>query len=216
MNALRKRHPLLAMALPAAKQAANELSPGMEHGNEHTDFAALMHTARLSGGAYLQTRLAALWPQASKQDLALAEGLGVALWLAEMLLFLREDAGRQRILLPQDLMQKNMVEAAQLIEGKHDFALRRLSEQLAQKIMKILQGSARLGLSAPLHLRYRLRWTMLYAGFILHTMQHDPQAPFIHPTPSIKDRLLMLKNTLFIASTSAQQGGSCGSGGCAS
>ena len=182
----------------------------------HPDFGALMHTARLRGGQALRARLSQRWPSAKPHDLALAEGLGVALWLTEMLLFLREDARNGLIYLPHDLMRKHLVDPAQLVEEKHDFALRRLSEQLAARIMKILQGSAPLGLSAPLRLRYRLRWTMLYAGFILQEMQRDPRAPFIRPALGFKDRLILLKNTLFIGSNTGQSGGSCGTGGCSS
>ncbi|OYY74851.1 MAG: hypothetical protein B7Y40_02555 [Gammaproteobacteria bacterium 28-57-27] len=219
-----QRFPLMRSALPSPAQSplANMLRGTHTQWNAdhakltsgHADLAELMHSARALGGELIKAQLAYLWPKADVHSLALAQGLGVALWLTEMLLFLREDAGEGRMLLPRDSMRKHMVEAEQLTTGKHDFALRRQGEQLAAQSMKILQGSAPLGLTAPLHLRYRLRWTMLYAGFILQEMQRDPKAPFIHPTLSFKDRLLLLKNTLFIRSTSKQAGGSCGSGGC--
>jgi hypothetical protein len=79
--------------------------------------------------------------------------------------------------------------------------------------MKILQGSAPLGLSAPFLLRYRLRWAMLYTGFVLQAMQRDPSAPFIKPVLPPREAFTMLKNTLFVSSPS-KKGGSCGSGGC--
>ena len=226
MIELTQRHPLMrsAMPRPAASPLANMLRGTHAEWNSenaklsagHADLAELMQSARALGGELMKSQLEYLWPKADAHSLALAQGLGVALWLAEMLLFLREDAGEGRMLLPRDSMRKNMVEAEQLTSGKHDFALRRQAEQLAATSMKILQGSAPLGLSAPLHLRYRLRWTMLYAGYILQEMQRDPKAPFIQPALSLRERLTLLKNTLFISTPSAQKGGSCGSGGCSS
>ncbi len=226
MNSMTQRFPLLRSALPspAPSPLANMLrgthtqwnADSAKLSSGHADLAELMHSARALGGELMKAQLAYLWPKADAHSLALAQGLGVALWLTEMLLFLREDAGEGRMLLPRDSMRKHMVEAEQFITGKHDFALRRQAEQLAAQSMKILQGSAPLGLTAPLRLRYRLRWTMLYAGFILQEMQRDPQAPFICPTLSFKDRLLLLKNTLFVSSSSPRSGGSCGSGGCSS
>lgn len=235
-----ERHPLLKLALPAPRGTPlatwqDDFSTLPPDG--HADFAALMHSARHGGGRILRRQLGILWPKASEHDLALAEGLGVALWLTEMLLFVKEDAqptpmhvfpafsadeapmffsGKSGIiLLPRDLMQQFMVEETQLRQGKHDFALRRLSEKLAAHSMKILQGSAPLGLSAPFLLRYRLRWTMLYAGFILQAMQRAPNAPFIKPVLPPREAFTLLKNTLFVSSPN-KKGGSCGSGGCSS
>ncbi|HES76202.1 MAG TPA: hypothetical protein ENO09_04235 [bacterium] len=246
MSSFKNRHPLLMRALPNPQDSPlDRTARGQNHlwkadsiklNAGHDDYAQLMHSARSMGGKLIRDQLHYLWPQASEHDLALAKGLGVALWLTEMLLFVREDATgtpphinppteaggaysttpatRGVILLPRDLMRQYLVEPSQLLQGQHDFALRRLSEHVAKQSMKILQGSAPLGLSAPLRLRYRLRWTMLYTGFILQEMQRDPHAPFIRPSLSFKDRLLLLKNTLFISSSSPRNGGSCGSGGC--
>ena len=224
MNDIALRFPLIRSALPCPARSPlasmlrgthTQWSADYERLNAgHADHAELMQSARALGGELMKSQLAYLWPKADLHSLALAQGLGVALWLTEMLLFLREDAGEGRMLLPRDSMRKNMVEAEQLTTGKHDFALRRQAEQLAAQSMKILQGSAPLGLSAPFRLRYRLRWTMLYAGFILQEMQRDPKAPFIKPVLSFRNRLTLLKNTLFVGSSSSQQGGSCGSGGC--
>ncbi len=208
------RHPLLKSALPTPRGTPlatwqDDFSTIPKDG--HADFAALMHSARHDAGRLLRRQLEILWPAASAQDLALAEGLGVALWLTEMLLFVRKDT---RILLPHDLMQQYMVDAQQIQAGRHDFALRRLSQHLASRTQKILQGSAALGLSAPLRLRYRLRWSMLHAGWILHAMQHDPQAPFINPQLSLRDRLHLVRQTLW-PSRKSMRSGSCGSSGCA-
>jgi phytoene/squalene synthetase len=221
MMPFKTRHPLLSLALPAPggspfRQTDESTAHAMLKAG-HADLAALTQSARSLGGDVMQAQLKFLWPRASEHDLALAKGLGVALWLTEMLLFIREDATAGLIFLPRDVMQKNLVEPAQLTQGKHDFALRRLGEQLAAHSMKILQGSAPLGLSAPFLLRYRLRWTMLYASFVLQAMQRDPNAPFIKPTLPLREALTLLKNTLFVSSsgkTSGKKGGSCGSGGC--
>ena len=224
MNAFIQRHPLLARTLPSPastplgqrlrRAAAPNPQVAEQISVKHASFSDLMQSARQEGGQLMQDQLAALWPKASAHDLALAQGLGVALWLGDMLLRVREDAQDGLFLLPQDLMQRYLVDAAQLTEGRHDFALRRLSEHLAGQALKILQGSAPLGLSAPLALRYRLRWHMLYAGFILQAMQRDPKAPFIQPVLSLRERMTLLKNTLFVSSSTASKGGSCGSGGC--
>jgi hypothetical protein len=227
MNTFRQRHPLLACALPSPAQSpfgqrlrsrvdlnAPQTSDHEQLSVKHATFSALMHSARQDGGQLMHDQLAALWPKASPHDLALAQGLGVALWLGDMLLRVREDAQQGIFLFPQDLMERYLVDAAQLAEGRHDFALRRLSEHLAGQALKILQGSAPLGLSAPRALRYRLRWTMLYAGFVLQEMQRDPKAPFIQPELSFRNRLTLLKNTFFISSSTASKGGSCGTGGC--
>lgn len=233
MNAFIDRHPLLARALPSPthsplgqclRRPLKSASPeSCVHGQamlqaplsvKHASFSEMMFTARRDGGQLIHDQLGYLWPQASAHDLALAQGLGVALWIGDMLLRVREDAQDGHFLLPQDLMQRYLVDAAQLTEARHDFALRRLSEYLAGQALKILQGSAPLGLSAPFWLRYRLRWTMLNAGFILQEMQRNPKAPFIKPVLSFRDRLSLLKNTLFVSSSTASQGGSCGSGGC--
>ncbi len=224
MSVFTDRHPLLARALPspthtpigqAIRGSAASNPQNAEHISvTHANFADLMQSARQEGGQLMHDQLAALWPQASPHDLALAQGLGVALWLGDMLLRVREDAQNGHFLFPQDLMQRYLVDTAQLTEGRHDFALRRLSEHLAAQALKILQGSAPLGLSAPLALRYRLRWHMLYAGFILQAMQSDPKAPFIQPVLSFRDRMTLLKNTFFISASTASKGGSCGTGGC--
>ncbi len=231
MNVFIHRHPLLAHALPstarsplgqrlrgsAASDTPEADTDKLERLSvKHASISEMMHTARRDGGQLIHDQLSDLWPKAGAHDLAMAQGLGVALWIGDMLLRVREDAQDGHFLLPQDLMQRYLVDAAQLTEARHDFALRRLSEHLAGQALKILQGSAPLGLSAPLLLRYRLRWTMLYAGFILQEMQRDPKAPFINPVLSRRDRLSLLKNTLFISSASASKGGSCGSGGCSS
>ncbi len=202
----RRRHPLLALALPMREgspmgRAAqgldanwNAAEAALEAG--HEDFAALMHSARALGGETMRQQLACLWPQAGERELAQAMGLGVALWLAEMLLFLREDAAGGRILPPRDAMRQFMVEEGQLIAGRHDFALRRLAGMLAEQALKVLQGSAPLGLAAPLPLCYRLRWAMLYTGFVLEAMRRDPQAPFIRPRLPPREWLLLLGRTL--------------------
>lgn len=205
MPAFRKRHPLLTLALPTQsgspiERAARGLDPAWNAAEAalragHEDFAALMHSARSLGGELAQQQLQHLWPQAGAHDLALAKGLRVALWLAEMLLFLREDAAEGRILPPRDAMRRFMVEEVQLIEGRHDFALRRLAGHLAEQALKILQGSAPLGLSAPLPLR--LRWAMLYAGFLLEAMRRDPDAPFIRPKLPPRKFLRLVGRALF-------------------
>ncbi|MGK0673974.1 MAG: squalene/phytoene synthase family protein [Halothiobacillaceae bacterium] len=207
MAAFRKRHPLLTLALPVPsdspiERAARALDPEQNAAEAalragHEDFAALMHSARSLGGELTQRQLQYLWPTAGAHDLALAKGLGVALWLSEMLLFLREDAAEGRILPPRDAMRRFMVEEVQLIEGRHDFALRRLADHLAEQALKILQGSAPLGLSAPLLLRLRLRWAMLYTGFLLEAMRRDPNAPFIHPRLPPRMFLHLVGRTLF-------------------
>jgi len=229
MNTFIHRHPLLAHALPSPahsplgqclRRSEKSGKPESDADDQerlsvkHATIGEMMHTARQDGGQLIHDQLSYLWPQASAHDLALAQGLGVALWVGDMLLRVREDAQYGHFLLPQDLMQHYLVDAAQLTEARHDFALRRLSEHLAGQALKILQGSAPLGLSAPFLLRYRLRWTMLYAGFILQEMQRNPKAPFIQPVPTLRDRLTMLKNTLIVSSSAASKGGSCGSGGC--
>ncbi|TQV61828.1 MAG: hypothetical protein FNT29_10580 [Halothiobacillaceae bacterium] len=217
MTDFRKRHPLLTLALPARggsplEQTAqgdnaywNEMDALLAEG--HQDTAALMYSARTLGGELMQRQLQHLWPAAGQHDLALAKGLGVALWLTEMLVFLREDGAHGRVLPPRDAMAKFMVEASQLREVRHDFALRRLAGHLADQALKVLQGSARLGLSAPFPLRWRLRWTMLYAGFLLQAMQRDPDAPFIKPRLPPREALRLLWRTLHVGKPRKTQGG---------
>ncbi len=220
MPAFRKRHPLLTLALPVQsgspiERAARGLDPAWSAAEAalhagHEDISALMHSARSLGGELAQQQLQHLWPEAGAHDLALAKGLGVALWLAEMLLFLREDAAGGRILPPRDAMRRFMVEEVQLIEGRHDFALRRLAGHLAEQAIKILQGSAPLGLSAPLLLRLRLRWAMLYTGFLLEAMRRDPDAPFIRPRLPPREFLRLVGRALSPDSRGKNKGGSCG------
>lgn len=217
--AFRRRHPLLTLALPMQSgsplervalgndTAWNEAEAALQAG--HEDIAALMHAARSLGGELAQQQLQHLWPRAGAHDLALAKGLGVTLWLAEMLLFLREDAAEGRILPPREAMQRFMVEASQLIEGRHDFALRRMAGHLAEQSIKILQGSAPLGLSAPFPLRYRLRWAMLYTGFLLEAMRRDPDAPFIRPRLPPREFLRLLGRTLYVPARKPAKGGGC-------
>ncbi|MDM7321831.1 MAG: squalene/phytoene synthase family protein [Gammaproteobacteria bacterium] len=207
LSTFRKRHPLLTLALPLPsgsplERAARGLDPAWNAAEAalhagHEDIAALMHSARSLGGELAQQQLQHLWPEAGAHDLALAKGLGVALWLAEMLLLLREDAASGRILPPRDAMRRFMVEEVQLIEGRHDFALRRLAGHLAEQAIKILQGSAPLGLSAPFLLRLRLRWAMLYTGFLLEAMRRDPNAPFIRPRLPPREFLHLASRTLW-------------------
>lgn len=219
MNSFHKRHHLLTLALPARggstfEQTAhgdnaywNEMDAILSGG--HEDTAALMYSARALGGELMQQQLQHLWPKAGPHDLALAKGLGVALWLTEMLMFMREDAAAGRILLPRDAMQRFMVEASQLTEGKHDFALRRLAGHLAEQALKVLQGSARLGLSAPFMMRLRLRWAMLYAGFLLEAMKRDPDAPFIKPTLPPREFLRLLWRALYVRRQRTSSGSNC-------
>jgi len=217
--AFRHRHPLLTLALPIPSGSPLErAAQGMDAAwnaaeaalhTGHEDIAALMHSARSLGGEFTQQQLQHLWPEAGAHDLALAKGLGVALWLTEMLLFLREDAAAGNILLPRDMMQRFMVEERQLSEGRHDFALRRLAGHLAEQAIKVLQGSAPLGLSAPLLLRLRLRWAMLYTGFLLEAMRRDPDAPFIRPTLPPREFLRLVGRTL-VPTASKKQGSNCG------
>lgn len=209
-----QRHPLLTLALPKrpgspfslaaeGRDAAwNAAQARLRDG--HEDRAALMLAARNLGGDLMQRQLQYLWPQASMRAQALAQGLGVALWLTEMLLFVREDAAAGRILLPREAMRRFLVEEPQLIEGRHDFALRRLAEHWAEQAFKILQGSAPLGLVAPWPLRLRLRWAMLYAGFLLEAMRRDPDAPFIRPKLPVREGLRMLGRALFPPSRKAR------------
>ncbi|MEO1750888.1 squalene/phytoene synthase family protein [Thiofaba sp. EF100] len=219
LSAFRKRHPLLTLALPLPsgsplERAARGLDANWNAAEAaltagHEDIAALMHSARSLGGELAQQQLQHLWPEAGAHDLALAKGLGVALWLAEMLLFLREDAAGGRILPPRDAMRRFMVEESQIHEGRHDFALRRLAGHLAEQAIKILQGSAPLGLSAPLLLRLRLRWAMLYTGFLLEAMRRDPDAPFIHPRLPPREFLRLLGRALSPDSRGKNKGGGC-------
>ncbi|MEW6765323.1 MAG: squalene/phytoene synthase family protein [Pseudomonadota bacterium] len=220
MIAFRKRHPLLTLALPM--QAGSPLARAARgddtfwNGVEatlregHADTAALMHAARNLGGELMQQQLRHLWPKAGPHDLALSKGLGVALWLSEMLIFLREDAASGLVLPPRDVMQRFMVEKSQLVEGRHDFALRRMAGHLAEQAIKVLQGSAPLGLTAPFPLRLRLRWTMLYTGFLLEAMRRDPDAPFIRPKLPPREFLRLLGRALFPGSRGTSKGGSCG------
>lgn len=219
VSAFRKRHPLLTLALsmPSGSplervaqgndEAWNEAEAALHAG--HEDIAALMHSARSLGGELAQQQLQHLWPKAGAHDLALAKGLGVALWLTEMLLFLRQDAAIGHILPPRDAMQRFMVEESQLVQGRHDFALRRLAGHLAEQAIKILQGSAPLGLSAPFPLHYRLRWAMLYTGFLLEAMRRDPDAPFIRPKLPPREFLRLLGRTLYVPGRKTAKGGGC-------
>ena len=205
----KSRHVLLKLALPnLPKLDMNIPTAG------HADFAALMHSARQNGGQALRQQLGKLWPQADAKQLALAEGLGVALWLTEMLLFLREDAEQGRLLLPHDLMQQYLVDAEQIQQQRHDFALRRLGIHLAEQIEKILQASAPLGLHAPFMLKYRLRYAMQRAAFILHAMRHNPQAPFIWPQPNWREHLEIILSTLLSQRSVKSKSTSCTTGGC--
>ena len=208
MSEFRVRHPLLRLALPAPAGSPSyyvtlgedpfwrDVEDSLREG--HADTAALMQSARNLGGELMQQQLQHLWPDAGAHELALAKGLGVALWLTEMLMFLREDAMQGLMLPPRDAMAKFMVEESQLIEGQHDFALRRLAGHQADQALKVLQGSARLGLSAPFMLRFRLRWAMLYAGFLLEAMKRDPGAPFIKPKLPPREFLRLLVRTLYV------------------
>jgi phytoene/squalene synthetase len=219
-TAFRTRHPLLLLALPMRpgspfERAAQGMDAAWNAAEAalaagHEDLAALMHSARSLGGELAQQQLQHLWPQAGAHDLALAKGLGVALWLTEMLLFLREDAADGRILPPRDAMRRFMVEESQLHEGRHDFALRRLASHLAEQAIKILQGSAPLGLSAPFPLRLRLRWAMLYTGFLLEAMRRDPDAPFIRPRLPPREFLRLVGRAISPRSRRKDKGGSCG------
>lgn len=223
MSAFHDRHPLLTLALPSGRNAPfarvargddafwNDVEAALRAG--HADTAELMHTARNLGGELMQQQFQHLWPQAGAHDLALAKGLGVALWLTEMLMFLREDAARGLILTPRDVMDRFMVEEAQLREGKHDFALRRLAGHLAEQALKVLQGSAPLGLSAPFPLRLRLRWAMLYAGFLLEAMRRDPDAPFIKPRLPPREALRLFWRALFVRARRSTGGCDSGSRG---
>ncbi|MEW6446067.1 MAG: squalene/phytoene synthase family protein [Pseudomonadota bacterium] len=221
MNTFRQRHPLLMKALPARAgspfERARRGDDPFWNDNEdrlregHADTAALMQSARNLGGELMERQLRRLWPDAKARDLALARGLGVALWLTELLLNLREDAARGLTLPPRDAMATFLVDEDQLREGRHDFALRRLAAHLAEQAAKVLQGSAPLGLSAPLTLRLRLRWTMLHAGFVLEAMRRDPNAPFIKPTLPPREALRLLWRTLFPRGRGMRGGGS----GCA-
>lgn len=219
MTDFRHRHPLLRLALPARAGSPfrrvargddpfwQDVEASLREG--HADTAALMQSARNLGGELVQQQLMHLWPAAGQHELALAKGLGVALWLTEMLMFLREDGAQGLILPPRDAMAKFMVEDSQLVEGRHDFALRRLAGHLAEQALKVLQGSARLGLSAPLMLRWRLRWSMLYAGFLLEAMRRDPDAPFIKPRLPPREALRLLWRTLYVSPARPSRGGGC-------